>query len=302
MHKINYLLIVLFLIIFIVFNGNSQEWSSVTMGGAGFGRSYPIIPDLKAKEQSIARLFLRHHLQRSFGVEGGINFGVLEGENNHENKNYYFSSVIIPIDVRLLLMPVITPRLNPYVTGGLGVMYFNPVDKSDRPLINNKRGEYKLFTPYLPLTAGIQYFFTENTAIELNGSYYLTTTKYLDDVDRGKVDNYWSIMLNLTAFIASGSLDNDMDGLTNDDEFKLKTNPNNPDTDGDGIPDHLDECPTVPGLPQFNGCPDTDGDGIPDHLDECPDVPGPKENNGCPWPDRDGDGVPDGEPVQGLGD
>src|SRR5699024_2474557 len=64
-----------------------------------------------------------------------------------------------------------------------------------------------------------------------------------------------------------------------------------PDTDGDGIPDHLDECPDVPGLPEFNGCPDTDGDGIPDHLDECPDVPGLPEFNGCP--DTDGDGVPD---------
>src|SRR5690554_5489701 len=65
------------------------------------------------------------------------------------------------------------------------------------------------------------------------------------------------------------------------------------DADGDGIPDHLDECPTVAGLPEFNGCPDTDGDGVPDHLDECPNEAGPVENNGCPWPDRDGDGVPD---------
>jgi len=66
-----------------------------------------------------------------------------------------------------------------------------------------------------------------------------------------------------------------------------------PDTDGDGIPDHLDECPNFAGLPEFGGCPDTDGDGIPDHLDECPTVPGPKENNGCPIGDRDGDGIPD---------
>jgi len=64
-----------------------------------------------------------------------------------------------------------------------------------------------------------------------------------------------------------------------------------PDTDGDGIPDHLDECPTEAGLPEFNGCPDTDGDGIPDHLDECPTVAGLPEFNGCP--DTDGDGVPD---------
>lgn len=64
-----------------------------------------------------------------------------------------------------------------------------------------------------------------------------------------------------------------------------------PDRDGDGVPDHLDLCPDVPGLVELNGCPDSDGDGIPDHLDECPDVPGLAEFNGCP--DRDGDGIPD---------
>jgi OmpA-OmpF porin, OOP family len=73
------------------------------------------------------------------------------------------------------------------------------------------------------------------------------------------------------------------------------------DTDGDGIPDDEDACPTVPGVPdpdpKKNGCPkDTDGDGIPDIVDACPTVPGvpdpdPKKN-GCP-PDRDGDGIPD---------
>ena len=36
------------------------------------------------------------------------------------------------------------------------------------------------------------------------------------------------------------------------------------DTDGDGIVDKKDECPTVPGLTAFNGCPDRDGDGIVD--------------------------------------
>jgi OOP family OmpA-OmpF porin len=66
-----------------------------------------------------------------------------------------------------------------------------------------------------------------------------------------------------------------------------------PDTDGDGIPDHLDDCPFLAGTAEFNGCPDTDGDGIPDHMDDCPLVAGPKENRGCPVNDSDGDGIPD---------
>lgn len=63
------------------------------------------------------------------------------------------------------------------------------------------------------------------------------------------------------------------------------------DTDGDGIPDTQDACPTVAGPKVFNGCPDTDGDGIADKDDACPTVAGPKVFNGCP--DRDGDGIQD---------
>ncbi len=69
------------------------------------------------------------------------------------------------------------------------------------------------------------------------------------------------------------------------------------DTDGDGIVDSLDKCPTVPGLAKYSGCPipDTDGDGINDEEDQCPTVPGLAKYHGCPIPDTDGDGVNDEE-------
>jgi OmpA-OmpF porin, OOP family len=68
------------------------------------------------------------------------------------------------------------------------------------------------------------------------------------------------------------------------------------DTDGDGIPDDIDACPTVPEDHKppdpMDGCPappeelDSDHDGIPDSRDACPREPGepnpdPKRN-GCP--------------------
>ena len=63
------------------------------------------------------------------------------------------------------------------------------------------------------------------------------------------------------------------------------------DTDGDGVPDSSDQCPTQPGPASNNGCPvpppppiDTDGDGVPDSSDNCPTVPGPATNGGCPLP------------------
>ncbi len=70
-----------------------------------------------------------------------------------------------------------------------------------------------------------------------------------------------------------------------------------PDKDGDGIADADDKCPTVPGLVKYGGCPipDTDKDGINDEEDKCPSVPGVARYQGCPIPDTDGDGINDEE-------
>jgi len=73
------------------------------------------------------------------------------------------------------------------------------------------------------------------------------------------------------------------------------------DTDGDGVPDDEDACPTVvgdatPGAYRRGCPPDRDRDGIADADDACPDVPGVPSSdpakNGCPA-DTDGDGIPD---------
>ncbi|MBX3245980.1 MAG: hypothetical protein KF901_02220 [Myxococcales bacterium] len=64
------------------------------------------------------------------------------------------------------------------------------------------------------------------------------------------------------------------------------------DTDGDGIPDHLDQCPHLPedldGFEDDDGCLDldNDGDGIPDADDRCPNL-APAEGQ-----DEDEDGCP----------
>lgn len=73
------------------------------------------------------------------------------------------------------------------------------------------------------------------------------------------------------------------------------------DTDGDGLMDDEDRCPTEPeDVDQHqddDGCPDNDndGDGIADADDECPDVAesadGIDDDDGCPETDPDGDGL-----------
>jgi hypothetical protein len=59
-----------------------------------------------------------------------------------------------------------------------------------------------------------------------------------------------------------------------------------PDTDGDGVADQNDSCPSVKGT-QPNGCqpalvPDPDGDGVYGDADKCPNSDGRGALNGCP--------------------
>lgn len=86
----------------------------------------------------------------------------------------------------------------------------------------------------------------------------------------------------------------DRDGHQDDDGAP------DPDNDGDGTIDDLDECPDVSGVAANQGCPDTDEDkdGVVDRLDKCPKDPEDKDDfedgDGCPEADNDADGLLDG--------
>lgn len=91
-------------------------------------------------------------------------------------------------------------------------------------------------------------------------------------------------VINAFAAVGLGALDRDCDGLDDNED---------PDNDGDGRPDFLDNCPNVINPLQEDNdrdnigdaCDlDDDNDGVPDALDRCPEVADPAQL------DRDGDG------------
>lgn len=99
------------------------------------------------------------------------------------------------------------------------------------------------------------------------------------------------ILIVFTVFAAYLSISESNNASASDEYYSphLQT-----DSDGDGVPDELDECPDQAGSSEF-GCPlDSDDDGVPDRQDDCPYVSGGGAPDGCP-PDSDGDGILDFE-------
>jgi len=153
----------------------------------------------------------------------------------------------------------------------------------------------------VPIGAGINFKVANNVALNVNGGYSFAIKNSNDhiffgaglmvDLGKGKSND-----VDTVPVVVEKPVDTDGDGIYDIDDAcptvaGLAQFNGCPDTDGDGIEDSKDECPTVAGLAELNGCPDKDGDGITDAKDACPDVKGISKFGGCPDPDRDGDGI-----------
>lgn len=185
------------------------------------------------------------------------------------------------------------------------------VGLGQKPTNNSGETSYKTGSIGLLLKPSVSYLVSPHVALDF-GLYYTYQT-FKSDVSNyrltDKVGSYSSLTngmssvtssslgLNIGARIYFGKAkDTDGDGIPDKRDLcptvkGLEQFGGCPDTDGDGIPDKEDECPTIKGLAQFHGCPDTDGDGIADKDDACPTVKGLAQFQGCP--DTDGDGIPD---------
>ncbi len=193
----------------------------------------------------------------------------------------------------------------PYLYTGVSGSYISELE--------NKRGRGNNFAANVPMGLGFKIGKGEKVNFDLNGAFRIGLFN--------KIPNRWEYQAGFAfnfgqkkeepappPVVQPAPKDTDGDGIidVNDDcptVAGIAQFNGCPDTDGDGIPDSEDECPTEAGIARLNGCPapvDTDGDGIPDDMDECPTEAGPKETNGCPVevivieePDRDGDGIAD---------
>lgn len=223
-------------------------------------------------------------------------------------------------DVRLRFAPLGNTKVIPFIYGGLGLLYHEV--RSQPELNRDLEAERAGWDAYAPLGLGVQWRLDEQWSADVHagnnmvfGSDVMPTTETANDA-------YMTLMAGVRFAAGNGDRDDDGDGLTNDEERALGTDPRNPDTDGDGLKDgdEVKMHKTDPKNPDSDGDglkdgvevsesgtnptkADTDGDGLKDGDEWQPATPGtidplkPIYKTDPKNPDTDGDGLNDGEEV-----
>lgn len=241
----------------------------------------------------LGRLFLRFELIKQFiETEVGAGFGYYTGV---DFKNAEYKTDIIPLDLRLILSPFNLKAINPYGYAGIGMLRYKikTFPKSESP--NKTDLKDADWSAFVPLGAGFEINLSDNLNLDLSGGYTFTFTDNLNyynniDIYSGQStanDGYYQAALGLTLVGGSGNTDKDMDGLLKKEEKEIGTDPENSDTDGDGLKDG-EEVNTYKSNP-LNA--DTDGDGLKDGEEVS------KFSTNPTLADTDGDGLNDGTEV-----
>ncbi|HTK82399.1 MAG TPA: OmpA family protein [Bacteroidota bacterium] len=254
---------------------NAQIKKEGLGGGVGIGGTVANTDLKQGKTELFGRAFLRYPLVNH--IEGDFGAGI--GEVRSE----VFRTRIIPFDYRFVISPFEFESWNPYLYAGAGVLRFEVLDP---PAVSNG-DRPQAWTGMFPAGVGAQFKINDQLLFEMSGGYNQTMTDDLDAVKTDHKDGYWNFLFGLTATGVGPDRDPDKDGLLNDDEKQLGTDPNNPDTDGDGLSDG-DEVNVYHTNPLK---PDSDGDGLNDGDEVKKHKTDPNKA------DTDGDGLKDGEEV-----
>jgi outer membrane protein OmpA-like peptidoglycan-associated protein len=229
-------------------------------------------------------VFARYRISRPISLSFLTGFEVLKAEDP--------GVASIPVYMRLTAFPAslvatwhLSPdkTFSPYVYTGAGAFFFLRSDGSGGYYPN----KYFRTSFLVPVGLGVETFTSEK--ISITGDFGFRIIQDNSDlIDNHWLDSYLKVQIGLIYhFGFSSSLDSDGDGLTDEQERKYGTDPNNPDTDGDGLKDgeEVFKYHTDP----LN--PDTDGDGIPDGNEVFKFKTDPLKA------DTDDDGLTDGEEI-----
>jgi outer membrane protein OmpA-like peptidoglycan-associated protein len=244
-------------------------------GGVGIGMIYGETSLVDKVPSMQGRAFLRYPLQDILQAEFGMGVGSMTGDRYHTE--------LVPVDLRLVCMPVTSAGFTPFVYAGAGLLNYKV---KDVPPIAPTDATTEGWTGYIPLGLGLQIALNDRFSFETSAGYNRSFTDNLKAVELDRKDAFWSFLFGVSTGIGEGeNADSDGDGLTNKEEAQLGTDPHNKDTDGDGLLDGTE-------VNKYRSNPlkvDSDGDGLSDYDEVMKYGTDPNKA------DTDGDGLNDGD-------
>ena len=270
---------------------------------ASAGLVYEMLPQLNARLD-----FGYQMLQGSDAKKGGA----YRGRNLSFKSNNFDLSAALEFE----FFNMRKYKFSPYITGGIGILFFNPTAKD---LQGNKvklrelgtegqglyaqgfRAKYLKQTYEFPLGIGLKYAVTKKLMIQLEYNFRVTGSDFLDDVSsRSYVSKALLDSRNpvTSKFAYRG---NEIPGGQSYPKTPLEQIRGNPEQKDNYYTTQLKVVYAIKlkadgdreqvNIPATDASKDTDGDGILDVFDRCPDVAGLKYLQGCA--DKDGDGIAD---------
>ncbi len=255
----------------------------------------------------MVRGYLRYEFSELFNGEFGVGYAKFMGDD-YNGGTYETSG--IPIDLRLLITPFNEETVNPYIYLGTGLLNVS-VDKKPKSVAVEGDGGTNSWFMHWPFGIGTEIKLSDELALDISAGADYTWTEKLNSYTIKDFNDAWlNVGLGLTYSGESMNSDKDMDGLTKREELELGTDPNNPDSDGDGLKDgdEVKKYNTDPRIADTDGDglkdgeevmnyktnplkTDTDGDGLSDYDELMKHKTDPLN------PDTDGDGLKDGEEI-----
>jgi hypothetical protein len=255
----------LFLIVFILFLSSytpAQMRYYIVKGGVQYNQSLLFAEFNHYRFSFLARGYMNVRFNNVLSGELGVGYGRIAGTDAIYNPDRkHWSTSIIPVDLRLRIAPFRNScYINPYLYLGGGFLRYDVSEKHVSPTVDPI--EESGFTPMVLGGIGTEIKLSQNLLLDLSAGMTYTFTDNLNyySINVYK-DAYGTVGIGLTFTKESCDTDRDQDGLPRCIEERLGTDPENEDTDGDGLRDGVEVA-----ISKTNPLEkDSDGDGWNDY-------------------------------------
>jgi outer membrane protein OmpA-like peptidoglycan-associated protein len=261
---------------------NTGRWSIGFHGGG----NYWITDYEQLKIGAGGEAFLRYGLHRYFslGIVGGYEVQKTAQPKPQNPGSFSGYMRLSSIPVALMGYIHLYPRrsFSPYIYIGAGALFYQRGPGNTYPTDDKWRISY-----LVPVGLGFETHVARDVTFDVSAGF-ANEGNWIDARKSGTINGYLTAKAGVNFYFGSSDSDDpDRDGLSNGEERRYGTDPNNPDTDADGLKDgeEVKRYRTNPLRP------DTDGDGLPDGEEVT------KYHTIPTKLDTDGDGLSDGDEV-----